>query len=227
MDLSSLGGAAMVNPKFIVQPDTTTPRVQANSSASIQYLFSKPLPPRPSSTGATSPTQHRNTRQNRSPNRSPIDANLRWAEARGRPIGPPDELFLNHEYEVRPRIQHIPHSPPRSRSCVPITWLEHEKKWIVGEIYVHGAYDAQPQDDTASSPVSPISPVRPWRDVFQRFDEHIDYNNRLRREDLLVQPPPYDEHGFIQTYDAALGDDRVSSWVRIAQRMHEERRNWA
>ncbi|KAJ6187098.1 hypothetical protein N7519_002006 [Penicillium mononematosum] len=50
MDLSSLEGAPIVNPKFIVPPDTTTPRIRTQSRASIQHLFSKPLPPRPAST---------------------------------------------------------------------------------------------------------------------------------------------------------------------------------
>ncbi|KAJ5406802.1 hypothetical protein N7465_008086 [Penicillium sp. CMV-2018d] len=235
MDLSSLEGTPMVNPKFIVPPDTT-PRIHTQSRASTQHLLSTPLPPRPASTDAISPTQHCNGLQNWPANRSTIDGNIRRASARRCTSNPPCELSPNcdpqYEYEMLPRIQHIPHPPVRSRSCVPLTWLEDEKKWIVGEIYMPRTHDSRPQDDTAScrspvSPISPISPITPWQDVFQHLDEHIDHNNRLCRENLLSQSPPHDGRRLSQTYDTALRDDRVSNWVETARRMHENRRKWA
>ncbi|CAG7950711.1 unnamed protein product [Penicillium nalgiovense] len=228
MDLSSLEGAPIINPKFIVPPDTTTPRIRTQSRASIQYLFSKPLPPRPASTDGISPTQHRSPLQDWPLDLSTIDGNLQRASARRRTRAPPDEVFPDCDprgREVRPRIQHIPHPPVRPRSCVPLTWLEDEKKWMVGEIYMPRTHDPRPQDDIASSrsPVSPISPISPWQDMFQRLDAHIEYNNRLCRENLLRQTPSYDGHRSSQTHDPDLGDDRVSKWVATARRMHENR----
>ncbi|CAG8898247.1 unnamed protein product [Penicillium egyptiacum] len=234
MDLSSLEGAPIVNPKFIVPPDTTTPRIRTQSRASIQYLFSKPLPPRPASTDPISPKQHRSALQDWPPNLSTIDGNLKRASARRRTRPPPDAVSPDCDArgrEVRPRIEHVPRPPVRPRSCVPLTWLEDEKKWRVEEIYMPCTHDSRPQDDMASfrspvSPISPISPITPWQDMFQRLDEHIEYNNRLARENLLSQIPHYDGHRFSQTRDTDLGDDRVSRWVATARRMHENRQNW-
>ncbi|KGO36430.1 hypothetical protein PEX1_107310 [Penicillium expansum] len=76
MDLSSLEGTPMVNPKFIVPPDTTIPRIHTQSRVSIQYLLSKHLPPRPTSTEAISPTQHCKGLQDWSPNPSIINGNI-------------------------------------------------------------------------------------------------------------------------------------------------------
>lgn len=228
MDLSSLEGTPMVNPNFIVLADTIPPRIHTQSRAPIQHLLPKPLPPRPASTDPILPTQHYNRLQEWPPNYSTIDGNIRRASARRHTSNPPDELSPNcdpqYEYEMFPRIQHIPHPPVGPRSCVPLTWLEDEKKWIVGEIYRPRTYDSRPRDDTAScqspvSPISPISTITPWQDVFQRLDQHIDYNNRLCRENLLRQSPPHDGR--------SLRDDRVSNWVGTARRMHENRRKWA
>ncbi|KAJ5184754.1 hypothetical protein N7491_007377 [Penicillium cf. griseofulvum] len=234
MDLSSLEGAPMVNPKFIVPPDPHLPHIQANSRASIQYLLAKPLPARPALTDAISPTQHCNGLHDWQPNRSTIGGNLRRASARRRTRHPLDELSPNHdpqdEREVRSRLQ-ISHHPVRSRSCVPLTWLEDEKKWIVGEIYAPPTHDSRSQDDIASaqspvSPISPISPYTPWQDIFQQLDEHIEFNNRLSRENLLSQPPPYNRDNFGQTHDTDLRDDRVARWVANTRRMHDDPRNW-
>lgn len=236
MDLSSLEGAPMVNPKFIIPPDMTPPRIHTQSRASNQYLPSNPLPPRPASTDAISPTHHCNGLQDWSANRSTIDGNIRRTSPRRRTSNPPDELSPNcdpqYEYEMPPRIQPISHPPVRPRSCVPLTWIEAEKKWIVGEIYMPRTHDSRPQDDPAScrspvSPISPISPITPWQDVFQRIDEHIDYNNRLCRENLLSQSPPHDGRRLSQAHYTALRNDRVSNWVATTRRMHEDRRNWA
>ncbi|KAJ5163003.1 uncharacterized protein N7500_004833 [Penicillium coprophilum] len=233
MDLSSLEGAPVVNPRCIVPPDTTIPYIHTDSR-SIQYLLSKPLPARPASIDAVSPTQHRNELHDWTPNRSKISGNLRRASARRRARDPSDQLSPNHdshyECEMRPRIQHNPHPPVRPRSCVPLTWLEDEKKWVVGEIYMPPTHESRTQDDMAStrsavSPISPISPTTPWQNVFQRLDEHINFNNRLCQENLLNQPQFYDRHSFGRTHDTDI-NDRVSSWVATTQRMHEDRRNW-
>ncbi|KAJ5834440.1 hypothetical protein N7447_000466 [Penicillium robsamsonii] len=231
MDLSSLEGAPMVNPKFIVPPDTT-PHIHTDSR-SIQYLLSKPLPARPASTDPISPRQQSNGLHDWPPNRSTIGGNLRRASARRRTRDLSNQLSPNRDpqYDVRPRIQHTPHPPTRPRSCVPLTWLEDEKKWIVGEIYMPPTHETRTQDDIAStrsavSPISPISPITPWQDVFQHLDEHIDYNNRLCQENLLSPPPPYGRHSFGRTNETYL-DDRVSSWVAATRRIHEDRQNGA
>ena len=231
MDLSSLEGAPIVNPKFIVPPDPTTPRIRTQSRASVQYLFSKPLPPRPASTDGISPTQNRSPLQDWPIDLSTIDGDLRRVATRRRTRPPPDEVSPDCDprgRDMRPRIQHIPRPPVRPRSCVPLTWLEDEKKWMVGEAYMPRAHDSRPLDDIASyrSPVSPVSPISPWQDMFQRLDDHIEYNNRLCRENLLRQTSSYDAHRFNQTHDPDLGDDRVSRWVATARRMHETRQNW-
>ncbi|KAJ5959786.1 uncharacterized protein N7479_006936 [Penicillium vulpinum] len=233
MDLSSLEGAPMVNPKFIVPPDTMTPRVHKHSRASIQYLLAKPLPPSPTSTDAISPTPNCTRLYDWSHNRSAVGGRLRRASARRRIRDQPDELSPNgdpqYERQVTPRRKHITNPPVRPRSFVPLTWLEDEKKWIVGEIYIPHTHDSRAQDDTASSrsvgsPISPVSPITPWQDVIQRLDEHIDLDNRLWQENLLGQPPPFDRHSFGQPHDTR--EDRVSSWVAATRRMHEDRRNW-
>lgn len=232
MDLSSLEGSPMVNPKFIIPPDMSPPRIHTQLRASSQHLPSTPLPPRPASTDAISPTQHCNGLQDWSVNRSTVDGNITRTSPRRRTSNPSDELSPNcdpqYEYEMPPRMQHTPHPPVRPRSCVPLTWIEAEKKWIVGEIYMPRTHDSRPQDDTAFcrspvSPISPISPITPWQNVFQCLDEHIDYNNRLCRENLLRQSPPHDERRLGQTHDTALRNDRVSNWVATARRIHENR----
>lgn len=233
MDLSSLEGAPMVNPRFIIPPDMTPPRIHTQSRASGQHLLSEPLPPRPASTDVISPIQHYNGPQDWSANRSTIGGNIRRTSPRRRTSNPSDGLSPNcdpqYEYEMTPRIQQISHPPVRPRSCVTLTWIEAEKKWIVGEIYMPRTHDSRPQDDTAPcrSPVSPISPISPWQNGFQRLDEHIHYNNRLCRENLLSQSPPHDGRRLGQTHDAASRNDRVSNWVATARRMHEDRQNWA
>ncbi|KGO76460.1 hypothetical protein PITC_088740 [Penicillium italicum] len=236
IDLSSLEGAPMIDPKFIVPLGTTVPRIHTKSRASIQYLLSKPLPPRPASTEAISPTLHCNGLKDLPPSRPTINDNKRRASAHRRTSTPPDALSPNcdpnYEYEMPPRMQRISHPPVRPRVCVPLTWLEDEKKWIVGERYTPRTHDSRLQDDvkfsqSPVSPISPISPITPWDDKFQHRDEHIDYNNRLCRENLLSQPPPFGGRRVSPTHDTALVDDRVSNWVATARRMHEDRRNWA
>jgi hypothetical protein len=172
MDLSSLEGPQMVNPKCIIQPDTTAARIRPNSRVPTHILFSKPLPPRPASTDVTLSRQRR-TIQPKWPSESPaIDHSLKRAPARRGRRTPSDEAFPDcdprNEHHIpshTPRDLQTSPQPRRSRSCMPtnLIWLEEEEQWIVGGrdiVNTHERFQDNPAP--SQSPISPISPLSPF-----------------------------------------------------------------
>ncbi|CAG7924008.1 unnamed protein product [Penicillium olsonii] len=224
MDLSSLEGPQMVNPKFIVQPDV--PARIHHSRTPTHVLFSKPLPPRPASADATSP-RHGQSIQQDWPSERMMDGNLRRSPARRR--SPQYEGF----YEYDPRSQHVPtlripqqypsgHHVRRPRSCNPtnLIWLEDQKLWVVGNSIASPQdrfYERPPSHST--SPVSPLSGYHPMS--FHRNEYDLHYSARADSPDHL---PVHNDHGFGPPHIAQTRDDRVSRWMSVVERTHANRR---
>ncbi|CAG8925888.1 unnamed protein product [Penicillium salamii] len=227
MDLSSLEGPQMVNPRFIVQPEV--PARITRSRTPTHILFSKPLPPRPPrpvSADAASHRQRHNFQQGW-PSERMMDVNVRGEPAyRG-----------SSSYEVfpdcDPRNQHVlsVHTPQqypsgphnrRPRSCNPanLVWLEDEKLWVVGDETMarqHRVHDRPPLQ--SDSPVSPLSGYHPIS--FHRTEYDVYHS---ARNDVPTQLPVNGGHGFGPPHVAQSRDDRVSRWISVVERTHVNRR---
>ncbi|KAJ5130871.1 uncharacterized protein N7515_006910 [Penicillium bovifimosum] len=224
MDLSSLEGPPIADPPFILSPDTTSPRITTPSPTPTHILRSKPLPPRPVSRNVT-PSQHQH-RRHEQPSECPNpDGNSRQMPARKPTNSPSEELAPDcdprHEHESS-STQSSPR-PRQPRPCVPLTWLEDEKKWVVGEAHPPTTRDPRFEHAASSalSPVSPMSSCSPCYDMIRRLDEHIAYNNYLYQEGVPNHSPAFNSHRFHQGYGTALGNERVARWVAMTQRMEQ------
>jgi hypothetical protein len=226
MDLSSLEGPPIVDSTFIVSPDTTNPRITTPSPTSTHILRSKPLPPRPASTDVIpSQNQNRNRRHERPSDRSTTNGNLRRMPARTPMNNPPEELSpdCDPSFEHDSSLTQSSPRPRQQRPCLPLTWLEDEKQWVVGEAHRPSTRDSRVEHAASSalSPVSPISSCSPCYDMIRRLDEHIAYNNYLYREGVPNHSPAYNAHRFHPGYGTALGNERVARWVAMTQRMDQ------
>jgi hypothetical protein len=232
MDLSSLEGAQMVNPKCTISLDTATARIRSKSRTPTHILFSKPLPPRPASTDIASPRQRRII-QSDWPLESPAidyNYNLKRAPAHRGRKGPPDEIFPDrdprkeHSLSYAQRNSRTSPLPRRSRSCMPtnLIWLEEERHWIVGgnDIFnTHGQFrdNAAPQ-----SPVSPVSPLSRYiRKTSPETNKNVNDCHRQTQDDVLTRPS-YDSHGFGPPHAARSGNERVCRWISVVQRTRED-----
>ncbi|KAJ5774412.1 hypothetical protein N7457_009308 [Penicillium paradoxum] len=224
MDLSSLEGPPMVGSTFFVSSDIPSPRIHTYTRSPTRVLRPKSLTSIPASTNILSPQEHRNRRPIWPSSHSIANGHLGQKPGhtnRTDPRGPSPDCGPRYVRELSSSTQS--QDRRQSQRCLPLTWLEDEKKWVVGEIYPSNTHDSQPQHDPYPSrpPISPASPISPYRDMIQRLDEHIAYNNRLEREGLLDQSPLYGGHGFTSAHRAAL-NDRVARWVAMTQGMHQD-----
>lgn len=205
----------MVDSTLFVSPETPRPLQPPSQPAHVGH--SKPLASTCASRTVTSPQQHQNRSQDwRSGHLRMNDSRRRTPAHRDR-TDPPDELSpdCDPRHPQRSSTQSSqPRQPPR---CLPLTWLEEEKKWVVGEIYVPPTPRYQHDTSPSRSPISPVSPMSPCHDMIRRLDEHIAYNNRLEREALSQ---PSGSHRFASARGAAL-NDRVARWVAMTQ-MHQD-----
>lgn len=214
----------MVDSTFIVSPDTPNSRTCSHSPAHI--LLSNPQPLWPASTNIVSPQQHQHRCYDWQSNPSITEDSLKRIQfLRGR-SDPHDELSLNcnvHNEHGASLSSHSCPNPSQTQRLTPLTWLEDEKKWVVGEIYMPNIQDRQSQRDTslARSPISPISPISPFspcQDIIQRLDKHLAYNDRLYQENRMSQGPVYGKHR-----SGTILDDRVARWVAMTQKMHQKK----
>ncbi|KAJ5551381.1 hypothetical protein N7535_000670 [Penicillium sp. DV-2018c] len=227
MDLSSLGGPPIADSPFIVSPDTTPPRTTTPLPSSSHILHSKPLPPRPPSRNVT-PSQHRNRRHEQPSEHPRTHSNSRQTSAHRSTNRTSEDLAPDCD----PRLEHGSSStqssprPRQPRPCAPLTWLEDEKKWVVGEAHPPSTRDRDhPFEHAASSTFSPVSPMTscsPCYDMIRRLDEHIAYNDYLYQEGVPNHSPAFNSHRFHPGYGTAQGNERVARWVAMTQMMEPD-----
>lgn len=210
----------MVNPKYIVMPDTSPTRVCHHSRTPTHILFSKPLPPRPASTDVTSPRQRRAIQSEWQPDFPAIEQNLKRAPARRGRRSPSDGIFpdcdpryehdissctpSDHQYSPRPR---------RSQSCMPtnLIWLEEEEQWVVGSRYVSDTRDYFHNIRApAQTPTSPVSPLSLYRQTTSSLEtDRIAHDHRPTRDELLNLLSPHGSHEFGPPLAIRSGNERV------------------
>ncbi|KAJ5587035.1 uncharacterized protein N7459_002800 [Penicillium hispanicum] len=219
MDLSSLEGPPVVNPRLDIPQDPTIIRVQEepptpqSAADARHFILSKPLPSRPASADPCPSRQPNlrpeNTRLNTSAGISHVDCHLRRAPARrGRQNSVDDMLFDEAPGEAHPRPSDYfisaSHEPQlwRSRSCSPLIWVEEEGMWVVA--------DSPPSETISQTSTSRPSlrlhtwMTRPWERQSHRSDH---------------DPPPYDSHAF-RPPAMRRGNGVMSRWTAVGRRMH-------
>ncbi|KAJ5332153.1 uncharacterized protein N7506_005936 [Penicillium brevicompactum] len=226
MDLSSLEGPQMVNPRFIVQPDV--PARYHRSRTPTHVLFSKPLPPRPASADPASPQQRYHTRSGW-PSEELIDNNPRHAPVRT-VRGLSGQIYPDCDPRNEPHLSlHTPQQYQstsqirRPRSSIPtnLVWLEDEKLWVVADSDIppnDRYHEREPLHLT--SPVSPLSGYHPASFHRTEYDHY-----RSARETLPNQLPGCSGHGFGPPHVAQSRDDRVSRWISVVERTQQDRRS--
>lgn len=238
MDLSSLEGPPLADPRVNVPADSTFPRIEEEPPTpetpshyhTYFNLYTKPLPPRPASADPLDLRQSRHSRSDihtagssTDPFRS--DSDLRRVPAqRGRRSTSnelrPGEGITGTEPVREARSRSPPANlylyaecrvPRRPRSA-PLVWLEDEELWVV----------------TGSSTSSQRPPTRPSRPA--RLETHM--SEPLRRSEPLLDeeldvdhsalspPPSYDSHGFSHTHVVQQQRGVESRWGAVARRMH-------
>jgi hypothetical protein len=218
MDLSSLEGPPIENPRFSVSPNPTNPRIHIHSpppdTSITNILVWKPLPPTPASTHPTPQWQY----QRRSDWLSgpSLDPNLRRSPAhRGRRSpSPSQELFPDyHPRQERPSSSLTPANfrsnslPRRPQTCQPLVWLEDEQYWIIGDR--PRTPDPQTRNRPRSSGSSPISPISS-RSPFHLDSSFSPISPRVSVDHQVDQPPHYGSHRYGSTPATRLRDARIT-----------------
>jgi hypothetical protein len=228
MDLSSLEGPPVDNPRLCVPPNPTNPRIHIHSpppdTSITNILVWKPLPPAPTSTNTASQRQYQ--RRNDWPSGPSVDPNLRRSPAhRGRRSpGPSNEIFPDYHPQQARELPSLTSSnvrssslPRRPQTCLPLVWLEDEEYWIVGDRDRPRIPEPQTRNRSLSSTSSPISPISSMS-PFQIDSSFSPSPGRVSADRQLDQPPPYDSHRYGSMHAARLRDAQISRWIDIAER---------
>lgn len=231
MDLSSLEGPPIDDPRVVSTPDSTIPRIReepATSNSTPHNMLWKPLPPRPASAEPMSSRQQ----QQRRPGARPTghhgadlpgsDPHLRRVPAQRGRRSPTDdddddEFMPGSVFpEERPRSPHHPtHLEPerrlmRSRSSDPLVWLEDEEQWVV----------AGPSTRRSSAQIRQLPPRlrnATTRPLGRYPDMSDDSDDDLERSD---HPPDYESHQFSPTHVMRLTYGPASRPRASARRTH-------
>lgn len=238
MDLSSLAGPPLADPRANIPINSTFPRIEEEPPTpetpshyhSYFNLYTKPLPPRPASADPLDlrPSQHPrsnihivNSYTDPGPSRS--DSHLRRMPAQRGRRRPSNELRPGDGISAADPVREVrsrspPVNPylytecrvPRRPRSAPLVWSEEEELWVV-------------TGGSASSPRPQIRHDRPPRLETHMSEPFLSSGDNVDEEfnrSALSPPPSYDSHGFSHTHVVLQQRGAESRWGAVARRMH-------
>lgn len=238
MDLSSLEGPPLADPRADIPTNPTFPRIEEEPPTpetpshyhSYFNLYTKPLPPRPASADPLDLRQSRhpisNTRTVNShtdlePSRS--DSHLRRMPAQRGRRSPSNELrpgdgitAADPVREARSRSPPVNQylytecRVPRRPRSAPLVWSEEEELWVVTG---SSASSQRPHTRHSRPPRLETHLSEPSLRSGDNIDEGLDHS-------ALSPPPSYDSHGFSHTHVVRQQRGTESRWGAVARRMH-------
>ncbi|CAI7652440.1 unnamed protein product [Penicillium pancosmium] len=238
MDLSSLEGPPIDDPRVVITPDPIddgivhlrSPTIDSSTNPSRLW---RSLPPRPSSRGSSSSYESPTASNNNDNNNNDHPYRHHY-----RPSMPRTETSLSESQLRRTRAQRdVPSSSTRqqergrrTQSCCPLVWVESEQQWVVSESYRHQQQQQQQQQQEEphmeqSRTPDTISHRIPLSDPFLGLGLNSGFDAWDGAESESVDcPPTYESHGFSPTYVRRLGQGQGQGqgrWSEVAYRMHD------